>query len=112
MIVTEDHAKAMWCPQVRHEGDDGGTFNRGLLDPVNLQRVPCNCMGSSCMMWRWAQKPVDRMHAQQPVEGFEAISEEDALDFDMDRAFWLEPYERAQRRRHGYCGLAGSASYA
>jgi len=30
-MITEEAAKLKWCPMVRHEGELGGTFNRGAI---------------------------------------------------------------------------------
>jgi hypothetical protein len=57
---TEEQAKHLWCPMVRHEGDSNGTFNRGWCpsNPLNSagqaeQSYMCNCLASGCAMWRW-----------------------------------------------------------
>ena len=57
-MVTEDEAKTMWCPFVRHADVDIYTFNRGggdnfLNEHPNNQGSVCNCIGSKCMAWRW-----------------------------------------------------------
>ncbi|MCK7474055.1 MAG: hypothetical protein MZV49_12190 [Rhodopseudomonas palustris] len=58
MLLTEEQARSKWCPMVRYEGDDGGSWNRGSAkdDPTNTARSPeyysCACVASSCMAWR------------------------------------------------------------
>lgn len=57
--MTEDEAKAKWCPLARstswvkvdewtvataNREDDGGVL------------ANCNCIGSGCMAWRWTGK--------------------------------------------------------
>lgn len=55
--MDERTAKSKWCPMVRHEGEDHGSYNRGgVTDPINAygigQGFGCNCIASACMMWR------------------------------------------------------------
>jgi hypothetical protein len=57
--MTEAEAKTKWCPLVRHEGDMGGTFNRGRVhgainEHPDNQGAACNCIGRACMAWRWS----------------------------------------------------------
>ena len=54
--MTEDEAKTKWCPMVRHEGDENGSFNRGnpgdeINDHDKNRGTLCNCIASDCMMW-------------------------------------------------------------
>ena len=48
-MYTEDEAKTKWCPESRHDFDDhaGPGWNR---PGGNF-----HCLGSGCMMWRWAK---------------------------------------------------------
>jgi hypothetical protein len=55
--MTEDEAKTKWCPMVRHEGEEHGSFNRGgISDPINSFGIAkgygCGCIASGCMIWR------------------------------------------------------------
>jgi hypothetical protein len=66
---TEEEAKKLWCPMVRHEGDSAGSFNRGWHSSNPLNQTPpgdadgaveaihgnytCNCLASGCALWRW-----------------------------------------------------------
>lgn len=58
---TETEAHGLWCPWVRHEGDQAGSFNRGWNPANPLNQTPnaaeasylCNCIGSRCAAWRW-----------------------------------------------------------
>lgn len=61
---TVEQAKELWCPMVRHEGGNGGSFNRGSLNnnPTNrdsaYSKTPiygCQCIGDQCAMWRWGE---------------------------------------------------------
>lgn len=61
---TETEAHGLWCPWVRHEGDQAGSFNRGWNPANPLNQAPtaaeasylCNCIGSSCAAWRWGHE--------------------------------------------------------
>ncbi len=56
MIVTEEQAKAKWCPEARVESDDGqgvGSVNRDFGKGHALS--DCMCLASGCMLWRWAE---------------------------------------------------------
>ena len=62
-MPTEKQAEAMWCPFVRYTSDtDSGSWGRGTTpeNPANVaangtsRNYSCNCIGSRCMAWRWA----------------------------------------------------------
>lgn len=50
---------------VRHEGDNGGSFNRSMYNanpankdepnnrPIDEQKYGCHCVAGKCAMWRW-----------------------------------------------------------
>ena len=61
--MTEEEAKAKWCPMVRHGGDNS-TFNRGGLNVLNdhkhNQGMLCNCIASGCMWWGWEHCETER----------------------------------------------------
>lgn len=132
-MTTESKARELWCPMVRHEGDDGGSFNRGFLDhnPLNKRKFDntpsngCFCIASECAMWRWDvmdawQRFVranvidaqDIVAAKGPlfgqnVDGYEFVPWDDENDPQESPAGWLETKESMLARRAGYCGLAG-----
>lgn len=59
MIVSENQAKSMWCPEVRvHDASKGVGINAYATpspDGMTLDIVRMgNCIGSDCMMWRWS----------------------------------------------------------
>lgn len=45
-LVTEDEAKAMWCPLMRMKGCNAFTDQEGQKD------VRSPCIASKCMAWR------------------------------------------------------------
>lgn len=55
--MTEEQALKKWCPFVRYEGDNGGTFGRGLnrRNPTNKGALSsdyeCNCIATACALW-------------------------------------------------------------
>lgn len=78
--MTEDEAKTKWCPFVRIMALDprsGGNPSINRHDYNNF-----NCIGSTCMAWRWID---GRWVERRLVEGSR-----------------IEPA--------GYCGLAGRPS--
>jgi hypothetical protein len=46
-MTKEADAKEKWCPQARVMHHGGEVANRNNAGPVG------NCIGSSCMVWRW-----------------------------------------------------------
>jgi len=59
MSHTEEEAKKLWCPQarvVRYGNDICGNRHSIELDSSDPSGF-AKCIGSNCMMWRWAQKP-------------------------------------------------------
>jgi hypothetical protein len=89
--MTEDEAKTKWCPFVRYSAafDDyaSNRWKQGLPEdePHALNPVPCRCIASECMVWRWDQTRW-------------------ATEYD-DRGLLMRPPKDGVPR--GYCGLAG-----
>jgi hypothetical protein len=57
MTVTEEEARAHWCPQarfpfVRRTGDQPIAVNR-LDNDANPGEA--RCLASTCMLWRWEE---------------------------------------------------------
>lgn len=57
--MTEAEASQKWCPMVRYMpvlGDSGdwALTNRG---GDSRSENSCNCIGASCMAWRWTVTP-------------------------------------------------------
>jgi hypothetical protein len=84
MMLTEEQARTKWCPHVRYVVNfSGSTANRWkqsapLEQPDALNPIPCRCIASECMQWRFVPRP-ERIYADETTS--------------------LPP--------HGYCGLAG-----
>ncbi|MEY8688375.1 MAG: hypothetical protein AB9M53_00665 [Leptothrix sp. (in: b-proteobacteria)] len=102
MSHTPKQAEALWCPMVH------ATSNR--------------CIADRCAMWRWdgAKEPPYRIAAAQgatternagprPEGDFEFVPAElDGRHWShVVNAHWIESEESAQKRRLGFCGLAG-----
>jgi hypothetical protein len=62
MMVTEDEASKMWCPEVCYHAEGSAVnledpdFDYGAVGPLYQWD---NCRGSDCMMWRWADTGCD-----------------------------------------------------
>jgi len=55
MTVTESQAYNKWCPHVRCAVKNDGETTSGNCEYGD--RLPldyASCIGSSCMMWKWA----------------------------------------------------------
>ncbi len=95
--MTEEEARAKWCPFVRYSvAFDDYASNRWKQslpedEPHALNPVPCRCIGSACMSWRWVQ----RITNKKEIYDYQHY-------IGAPRA---EPiYENTE---HGFCGLAG-----
>ena len=71
MLVTEREAKFMWCPQGA---------------PRTMTRT-INCIGSSCMWWRWRDTLTENLTPVRVNQGGGLV--------DLEK-------------RRGYCGMAGT----
>lgn len=76
--MTEDEAKTIWCPMVRHAEAAAGEYHE-REEFVATNRL-ATCCGSRCMMWRWSYLA--------EVIGDTGIA-------------------TLKETEHGYCGLAG-----
>ena len=115
MLLTETEAKKKWCPHVRaaisHE--DNNACNAG----VEGSRVPSYscCVGSGCMMWRWAEdiprrRWVNTANGNDMTDPGSPPNVPESWEFcpaDDEDSCWVEPQGEATARRRGYCGLAG-----
>ncbi len=100
-MYTEKEANLLWCPMVRHEGQNGSTFNRGSIDGKETNRMHegddryiCACIGSRCAGWRWY--PSDTTHFEPFIEiqdsGRRTVTHKEVLD----------------KPTRGFCGFAGN----
>lgn len=63
-MYTEDEAKTKWCPQVRFHGN----YEHGGGDNRPVEGCGVQCLGSGCMMWRWAKgaSVADSINGKRP----------------------------------------------
>lgn len=55
-MLAEEQAREKWCPMARYADMSVGAANRWPQEtptPHALNPVPCRCIASDCMMWRW-----------------------------------------------------------
>ena len=108
MIVTEEEAKKKWCPLFAILMGLGGIA--GVRDIKTLHTATF-CNASDCMMWRWTEKPWERLEdwtcnhsALCKVE----LHKDDAYDLDECPecgADIVGNYKPVPGK--GYCGLGG-----
>lgn len=55
--MTEDEAKAKWCPMAHPEMGTLTGVNRAWDGAPNMA---AKCLGSRCMMWRWTNEVTGR----------------------------------------------------
>lgn len=95
MMHTEDEAKKLWCPMVRHAVEDlPGTNRAGTSNPTKVTDWN-GCIASGCAMWRWAE-PEKRKCPKCGGIG----------PLNCTTCFGTGRTTRDDRR--GYCGLAGN----
>lgn len=80
--MTEDEAKAKWCPMARVGSDNTGlgSLNRDWAKGPYTHSA--QCIASGCMMWRWLVPP-------NMVNVYREAQKDDSLEAT------------------GFCGLAG-----
>jgi hypothetical protein len=121
-MITEAEAKTKWCPFARYAFTDVGGVNRWKQsapenEPHALNPVPCRCIGSECMMWRWdtgvyrssivtpdgSSWVVEPPRPKAVPASWEFVARSPA---DLESvSHWVEPWAEAQARRRGSCGL-------
>lgn len=128
-MQTEEQAKLLWCPMVRHNVpvDEGaGSFNRGPHRDEALSKgghYHCCCIASQCAVWRWAEPPPAREFVYSDMDYI--LNEQPRpntvpdtwqwcpYNYDTGEASgWIQPVREAERLRRGYCGLAGKPTEA
>lgn len=94
MTYTEDEARTKWCPEARVAGGQAGNRYSMDIDAAHHHAF-AKCIGSSCMMWRWAQKPNPDW---KPDHGMMTTFGRDTRN---DAPMYIDDTTR------GYCGLGG-----
>jgi|GEM_PF-2445704 len=103
MLLTETDAERKWCPFAASNPDN------------------TSCIADSCAMWRWTQitNPSNGARRFREADNPAAETEQEAgtkpehchgwefCPCVEDPAGWVEPAAEADKRRLGYCGLAG-----
>lgn len=104
MLLTKDDAAQKWCPLARSEYDSA-----------------CKCIADGCAVWRWTPitNPSNGARRFREADNPAAETEQEAgakpkdcrgwefCPCAEDPAGWVEPEAEADKRRLGYCGLAG-----
>lgn len=116
--MTEEQAKAKWCPLALKIGTltdmngvilASGAQNRGLTMDGPLPASMC--IASACMMWRkTSDVPGDvlerrDMGAEPPPEGWMRSNVEHPDTINKSFGDWIRP---GPWKPTGYCGLAGN----
>lgn len=94
MTYTEYEAETKWCPAARV--GNGVGCNRYSMD-IDAAKASAfaKCIGSNCMMWRWAQKPNPAWTPRS------ALGQWPVPDTRNDEPMYIDDTTR------GYCGLGG-----
>lgn len=93
MTYTENEAETKWCPAARV--GSGGSGNRYSFDiDATKASAFAKCIGSNCMMWRWANKPNPAWQPPNMMTTYGADTRNDPPAYIDDTT-------------RGYCGLAG-----
>lgn len=103
MLLTETDAGRKWCPFAASNPDN------------------TSCIADSCAMWNWAPitNPSNGARRFREADNPAAETEQEAgtkpehchgwefCPCGEEPAGWVEPAAEADKRRLGYCGLAG-----
>ncbi len=103
MLLTETDAEMKWCPFAASNPDNP------------------SCIADSCAMWRWTPitNPSNGARRFREADNPAAETEQEAgtkpehchgwefCPCGEEPAGWVEPAAEADKRRLGYCGLAG-----
>ena len=54
---TEDEARKLWCPMVRHVADST-TPPANRWNDIGTWTATTRCIASECAMWQWTTRPV------------------------------------------------------
>jgi len=104
--MTEDEAKANWCPYSRESVVTMGyNHDTKIVHEFNSGR----CIGSTCMAWRWLPLMADEAFKNAVIKAAKDIGDttenkhKAAKHVTENRALYglpVEPFD-------GFCGLAG-----
>lgn len=94
-MMTEQEARQRWCPFSRYSVYDKPSSNRWKQsapesEPHALNPIPCRCIASDCMAWRW--------HDEWQSATEEGVGGDLVVRLKRKQG---EP-------KLGYCGLAGA----
>jgi hypothetical protein len=102
-MYTEEEAKELWCPHIRHAINNNNPSSNAVNDGAVRVRSKWNaCIGSKCSQWRWNYRIV--------------FPENEAEEEKKQNWFWglFEPTyptyalpPKLEKSDKGYCGLAG-----
>lgn len=114
--MTEDEAKEKWCPWARYETGQGRTANRWRQslpenEPHALNPVPCRCIASACMAWRWTPITMTDEHIAAVKKAAIDLDDKSAsrVKASRDVADNPEKYDLPTKPFRGFCGLAGKS---
>lgn len=96
--MTEDEAKTKWCPfaRVGSEKTGIGSINRDWA--IVEKTMAANCIGSTCMAWRWRMVANPEWQPENPMALYPA------------RNHYSATPQGVPSKTDGYCGLAGVSS--
>jgi hypothetical protein len=109
--MTEEEAKAKWCPFVRLTASQG-EWHTNREGPASHLSEPGHalCIGSACMAWRHRDPQVEVRQTglgRMPVEPYERFVAEGWRQIQRPPGEEGLFYERTISNGGGYCGLAG-----
>lgn len=75
MLLTEEEAKTKWCPFARYQHNQEPASNRWNQnappkEPHALNPIPCRCIASDCMAWRWVPRNSPMTAPSDPRRGY------------------------------------------
>lgn len=119
MLLTEEEAKAKWCPFVRYSNstEDNNSANRWGTDQGDDENPEsCRCIASACMSWRW--EPRDELtipegapipDQYQPYATIRATCRGVETVWKSCRLRLRDADGKELLPMRGYCGRAGKA---
>jgi hypothetical protein len=107
--MTEQEAKAKWCPFVRLIAETERTHPMNNREErLDGDRDITNCIGSACMAWRWHTEPTEKrefytMGKKPDGDGWRCTLSEAGREGFSVKSRWERNVPR-----EGHCGLAGT----